>query len=168
LSPSEVACNETLEVNSSAAISLSMTSSSVGDVISRYPPSPCSLYIGAQRGQRLSFTVFTLGGPAESKAWEGQGGVDAVSRVSTGRPCDTRRILYIVDGDHRTSSSLCHLPRFQSRQRLVYTSTDWQVAVYWTWTSQPSTGHSTAHSDLLGLPHGQVSQALVTRPPTQT
>jgi len=139
---SDVECNETMEVNSSAAISLSMTSSSVSDVISRYPSSQCSLYIAARRGQRLSFTVFTLGGPTEAivdggAAREREGGGHAVPGMPTNRPCDARRTLYIVDGGRTASRSLCHLPRFQSGQRLVYTSTDWRVAVYWTWT-----GHS--------------------------
>jgi len=138
-------CNETIEVNSSAAISLHMTSSSLSDVISRYPSSQCSLYIAARRGQRLSFTVFTLGGPSEAKVdggkvWEEKG---AVVGVSTGRPCDTRRTLYIVDGGRTASSSLCHLPRFQSRQRLVYTSIDWRVAIYWTWSSSSSSSQWT-------------------------
>jgi len=124
-----------------------MTSSSRSDVISRYPSSQCSLYIAARRGQRLSFTVFTLGGPSETnteggKAWETQAdGALAVSGVSAGRQCDARRTLFIVDDDRTVSRSLCNLPRFQSRQKLVYTSTDWRVAVYWTWTSLTSGDH---------------------------
>lgn len=139
-------------MNSSTAISLHMTSSSDSDVISRYPPSQCSLYIAARRGQRLSFTMFTLGGPSEAKsdgstAWEGQAGDGgALPGVSTDRQCDARRKLFIVDDERTASSSLCHLPRFQSRQKLVYTSTDWRVAVFWTWTShisQTSDDHMT-------------------------
>jgi len=135
-SSSDVACNETIYVNSSAAVSLYMTSSSGGDVISRYPSSTCSLYVAARRGQRLSFTVFTLGGlddAGAATAWEDRTvGGESVRRG--GAACDARRTLYIVDGERTASSSLCHLPRFQSRQRLVYTSSDWRVAIYWTWT----------------------------------
>jgi len=141
---SETACNETVKVNGSAAISLHVTSSFRSDVINRYPSRECSLYVAAERGQRLSFAVFTLGGPSD--AAEVGGGSEAAAWVGVGagahgggsarrRPCDADRTLYIVDGGGRTvSSSLCHLPRFQSRPKVVYTSTGWRVAVYWTWT----------------------------------
>jgi len=144
---SNLACNETIDVNSSAAVSLYMTSSSSSDVISRYPSVQCSLYVAARRGQRLSFTVFTLGGPSDAKvgddvAWEERVGDGGEAGESARRQCDTRRALYIVDGRRTASSSLCHLPRFQSRQRLIYTSTEWRVAIYWTWTGgQSSSGH---------------------------
>ena len=140
-----MACNETIDVNSSVAISLHMTSSSRIDVTSRYPSTDCSLHIAARRGQRLGFTVFTLGGPSEvkvdsGKAWESHLGGPSAGNVSTRRPCDDRRTLFIVDGGRTSSSSLCHLPRFQSHQKLVYTSTDWRVSIYWTWTGQSSSG----------------------------
>jgi len=105
-----------------------MTSSSGSDVTSRYPPSGCSLYVAARPGQRLSFTVFTLGGPGEAA------GGGWAEQVPGGSACDARRSLYIDDDGRTASSSLCHLPRFQSRQRLAYTSTYWRVALYWTWT----------------------------------
>jgi len=78
----DLACNETIHVNSSAAVSLYMTSSSTSsaggggdDVISRYPPSHCSLYVAAARGQRLSFSVFTLGAAATGASWDQPGPV---------------------------------------------------------------------------------------------
>jgi len=140
----DIACNGTLYVNSSAAVSLYMTSSSSSDVISRYPSSHCLLYIAAGRGQRLSFTVFTLGGPSEATVDDGMSWDEQVTGGgSAQRPCDARRTLYIVDDGRTASSSLCRLPRFQSRHRLVYTSRDWRVAVYWTWTTWTNSDHWT-------------------------
>ena len=134
ISSSAVACNDTVDVDNSTAISLHMTSSLGGsDVISRYPPSGCRLHVAARRGQRLSFTVFTLG----EAGWAEQDGGGSTS-------CDARRRrLYIDDGGRTASSSLCHLPRYQSRHRLAYTTTHWRVAVHWTWTA----GHSTDTGD---------------------
>jgi len=137
ISSSELACNDTVHVNRSTAISLHMTSSTGGsDVISRYPPSGCRLHVAARRGQRLSFTVFTLGGAG----WSEQGWAEQVlpGGGGGGTTCDARRSLYIEDGGRTASSSLCRLPRFQSRHRLAYTTTHWRVAVHWTWT-----GHRT-------------------------
>jgi len=115
-----------------------MTSPSGSDVTGRYPPSGCTLYVAARRGQRLSFTVFTLGGgPGEAARGDGWG--EQVPPGGGGEACDSRpRSLYIDDGGRTATSSLCHLPRFQSRQRLAYTTTHWRVSVHWTWT-----GHST-------------------------
>jgi len=128
-------------VNGSAAISLGMTSSARSDVINRYPSSQCSLSVAARPGQRLSFTVFTLGrvGEREVDVDDGWGSAERGRAV-----CDARRHLYIVDVGRTVSSSLCHLPRFNSRQRVVYTSTQWRVAIYWTWTGA---GQSTTESD---------------------